>query len=146
MTKLTRSVHGRRRFHGDHRTQDFLEANVNVLLDARPLFNWNTKQVFLSITGNYSTPYRAQNHVTIWDKILKSKQDALVDLKEVKNKYGFREVSKTFRNVSAVDFHLRWNVMPYVGLLVHGKTDPSEQTKVPLRDPDQKPAVKLIQY
>ena len=36
--------------------------------------------------------------------------------------------------------------MPYVGVLVHGKTDASEQTKVPLRDPDQKPAVKLIQY
>ena len=40
---------------------------------------------------------QVKNEVVIWDRILRSKQDAHVALNSARNKYGFREVGRSFR-------------------------------------------------
>lgn len=40
--------------------QQFVETNLDLDLDLNPLFNWNTKQVFLSLTASYESPRRVR--------------------------------------------------------------------------------------
>ena len=52
------SVYGRARYHADRRIQSYLETTFDLDMDLEPLFNWNTKQVFLSLTASYKSPKR----------------------------------------------------------------------------------------
>lgn len=60
LRSLTNSVFGRARWHADRRMQQFVETRLDLDLDLRPLFNWNTKQVFLSLTASYESPRRVR--------------------------------------------------------------------------------------
>ena len=124
---------------------------MDVHVDMNPLFSWNTKQVFFSVVARYESPNRAENDVVIYDRIV-TRQEPYVVLEDVKNKYGFREVSKSFRCVAAdsdvenVQFFLRWNIMPHVGWLIYQDgADPASRA-MPKRDPAQKPSVIIMQY
>lgn len=90
-------MQGRAQWHQDRRRQDYLKVNFDAELDLRPLFNWNTKQVFLSLAANYESAAHAQNTVVVWDRIVRRKQDARAYIEEATNKYGFKEVSKSFK-------------------------------------------------
>ena len=39
----------------DDRIQDFAKVTFDMDADFTPLFNWNTKQVFLSLVAEYSS-------------------------------------------------------------------------------------------
>lgn len=102
----------------DRHVQDFVKLQFDVDADFSPLFNWNTKQVFLSLAAQYegkrhvsyslvaapphlltargSLPLQAANNVVVWDRIIRRKGDAHVKLQDANNKYGFREVSRSF--------------------------------------------------
>ena len=94
-------------------------------IDTGPLFNWNTKQVFLSMTASYDAPGVGRTDIVIGDHIVLSKDEAHVQLKNIRNKYGLRELSRSFANVSSVDMRVEWNVMPYVGVMQRGVTSRS---------------------
>ena len=49
-------VRGKAAWHMDRNIQDFVEVNFNVDADFSPLFDWNTKQVFVTLTAQYDTP------------------------------------------------------------------------------------------
>ncbi|KIM33770.1 hypothetical protein M408DRAFT_325375 [Serendipita vermifera MAFF 305830] len=89
--------------------------------DLRSLFHWNTKQVFLYLTAEYTNRHGLNNEVVIWDRIVRRKQDARVRIENGQNKYYFKEHSGSFRNVSDAQFVLKYNVMPYVGPLMYGE-------------------------
>ena len=114
------SVYGLARYHADRRPQHYLETRLDVDLDTSPLFTWNTKQVFLSLTASYESPQTGQHDVVIWDTIVKDKESARVTRKNLRNKYGLRELSRSFENVTSIDFRVEWNVMPYVGIMQRG--------------------------
>ncbi len=78
-----------------------------------------------------------KNEVVIWDRIVRRKEDAVIKYAG-KNKYMFRDISSSFkyvfsshlfalqfipsnRNVPPANYSLRYNVMPYVGLLTFGE-------------------------
>lgn len=42
---------------------------------------------------------QGQNDVVIWDKIVRNKQDAVIRLQNLRNKYGMREYTKSFEYV-----------------------------------------------
>lgn len=144
-------VYGRAQWHADRRMQEFAEARMDVHVDMEPIFAWNTKQVFFSVVARYQSPGRTENDVVIYDRIVTRDQPFVV-LEDVRNKYGFREVSKSFRCVAAdsdvdhVDFFLRWNIMPRVGWLIYQDNASPANRSMPKRDPGQKPAVKILQY
>lgn len=80
---------------------------------------------------------QVKNDVVLWDRIVRRKRDGKIKIKGAKNKYRFRELSTSFRcvkgglprifltmlfsNVSPANFTLKYNLMPYVGLLTYGE-------------------------
>lgn len=90
------SVYGHARWHADRRSQEFAETRMDVHADLNPLFTWNTKQVFFSVIARYQAPGRPDNDVVLHDRIV-TRDYPFVVLEDAKSKYGFREVSKTFR-------------------------------------------------
>lgn len=104
--------------------------------DLSPLFNWNTKQLFLYLSAEFVSANGTQNEVVIWDRIVRRKEDAVINVTS-KSKYVLRDMAKTFecvvlfvksrdtglirfRNVSPANYTLKYNMMPYVGLLAFG--------------------------
>lgn len=64
---------GRGGFQGERANFTF-----SVSADFRPLFNWNTRQLFVYITAEYETKYGTQNQVVVWDKVLRTDADRFV--------------------------------------------------------------------
>lgn len=91
--------------------------------DLTPLFNWNTKQVFIYLTAEYPGKSEGSgNKVTYWDKIITSRDDAVISIKNGRAKYSVWDVEKSFRGRNAT-LRLEWNVQPWVGPLLFGSTD-----------------------
>jgi signal peptidase complex subunit 3 len=101
--------------------QDAAFVNFNVTADLSPLFHWNTKQLFIYLEGEYTNMHGVQNTVVIWDKIVRRKRDARIKIEGGKNKYVFRELSTTFKDVTPASYSLKYNLMPYVGALEFGE-------------------------
>ncbi|KAF8070164.1 signal peptidase 22kDa subunit [Lyophyllum atratum] len=100
--------------------QELAFVNFNISADLTPLFHWNTKQLFLYLEAEYTNAQGVKNDVVIWDRIVRRKEDAIVNVVG-KNKYMFRELSSTFKNVPPAHYALKYNVMPYVGALTYGE-------------------------
>lgn len=100
--------------------------------DLSDLFNWNTKQVFVYLTAEYPGKSDGSlNKVTFWDKIIKSKDDAVLDLKGQRSKYSVWDVEKGFRERNAT-VRLEWNIQPHIGPLVFGETGDVASFNFPL--------------
>ncbi|PWY99858.1 signal peptidase 22 kDa subunit [Testicularia cyperi] len=120
-------------WHRDRNVQEFVQTSFNVDADLSPLFTWNTKQVFVSLAAEYESSNHIKNQVVIWDKIVRSKDDAHVVLNSLKNKYGFREVGRSFKNIENATFVLKYNVMPKVGMLHYGDEHTTGSIAIPKR-------------
>ncbi|KAJ7100133.1 signal peptidase 22kDa subunit [Mycena belliarum] len=105
--------------HGRGRQYQYEHATVAFEIDAdlTPLFNWNTKQLFLYLDAEYTNSKGVKNAVVIWDRIVRRREDAQIHV-EGRQKYAFRD--KTGFRDAAATYTLRYNVMPHVGALVYG--------------------------
>ncbi|THH14026.1 hypothetical protein EW146_g6266 [Bondarzewia mesenterica] len=84
----------------------------------------------LLILGRWSTCARSiltlmrfdlvKNEVVVWDRIVRRKEDALVSVRG-KNKYPFRDLSHKFKDALPAHYSLKYNVMPYIGVLTYGE-------------------------
>jgi len=94
--------------------------------DFRPLFNWNTKQLFLYVSANYSVDGIALSQQTVWDRVVQrhEQERALFDNETVES---ISERKKTILGI--VDEHLKdtevtltlhYNVVPVGGALRWG--------------------------
>ncbi|GEQ68994.1 hypothetical protein JCM33374_g2664 [Metschnikowia sp. JCM 33374] len=98
------------------------KIQFDLAADLTPLFNWNTKQVFVYLTAEYEGKNGGSNKVTFWDKIITSKDGAVFDLKNARSKYSVWDLEKSFRERPA-NLTLEWNLQPWVGPLIFGKTE-----------------------
>lgn len=93
--------------------------------DLTPLFNWNTKQIFVYLTAEYpGKSAESSNKVTYWDKIITSKDDAVLSLRNQRAKYSVWDVENSFRQRDAI-LKLEWNIQPHIGPLLYGETTAS---------------------
>ncbi|KAI0028598.1 hypothetical protein K488DRAFT_89589 [Vararia minispora EC-137] len=99
---------------------DQIRVNFNSTADLRPLFNWNTKQLFVWVQAEYISAKGTQNQIVLWDDIIQRKEDALLNLR-ARNEYVIHDLSFKFAGASPLNFTLKYNVMPYVGLLTYGE-------------------------
>ncbi|KAI0246460.1 signal peptidase subunit [Lactifluus subvellereus] len=110
-----------------HRRQEYAFVTFNITADLSPLFNWNTKQLFVYLEAEYTNAKGVRNEVVFWDRIVRRKQDAVIAVSG-KNKYPFREVSAKFKGSTPANYTLKYNLMPFVGMLIYGEaarvTDP----------------------
>ncbi|KAF9904598.1 hypothetical protein BX616_001245 [Lobosporangium transversale] len=117
----------------DYRTRDNEFANTVMHIDAdlSSLFHWNTKQLFVYVVAEYSTPTHLKNEIVLWDTIIKRKSAAVIRKKGIKNKYSLIDVNKKWTNVNA-NVSLHWNIVPYVGFMTYGRSQASEPYAFPL--------------
>ncbi|KAI7883156.1 signal peptidase 22 kDa subunit [Lichtheimia hyalospora FSU 10163] len=114
----------------------FAKVNFDLDVDFTPVFNWNTKQVFVTVVAEYESKTHDRNSIVLWDHIIENKQDANLTLRNVQNKYAFIDVSRKWSH-QPIDLSLRWDITPHVGVLQSGRSAsnpvnivlaPSEQT------------------
>lgn len=129
------------RYYGSQNGRPKQNSRVVFDIDAdlSPLFNWNTKQVFVYLTAEYngSAGRDTVNEVTYWDKIIPSNEDAKLSLHEAKSKYSVWDLEEKFDGRQA-NFKLKWNIQPWVGPLIYGETEGSQTITFPVIDKPQK--------
>lgn len=89
--------------------------------DITPLFNWNTKQVFLYAIAEYpgSRP-DINNRVVFWDRIVTDVSDAKKSFSNIEGAYKFWDPNRKFREQNAT-VKLEYNIQPYTGFLQFGE-------------------------
>ncbi|ROT74292.1 signal peptidase complex subunit 3 [Penaeus vannamei] len=104
--------------------------------DLTPLFNWNTKQLFLYLTAEYQTQNNKVNQVVLWDKIIQRGEASVVKLKNQHLKYYFWDDGNGLLGHKNVSLYLSWNIIPIAGTLptwsgtgVYKLAFPSEYTQ-----------------
>ncbi|CAO3564778.1 hypothetical protein BGZ70_005758 [Mortierella alpina] len=117
----------------DYKTRNNEFANTVMQIDAdlSSLFHWNTKQLVVYAVAEYSTPTHPKNQIVLWDSIIKRKSDAVIRKRGLRNKYSLIDVNKKWSNVHA-NVSLHWNIVPYVGFMTYGRSQPSEAYAFPL--------------
>ncbi|KAJ3107441.1 hypothetical protein HDU97_004037 [Phlyctochytrium planicorne] len=88
----------------------------NLDADLSELFNWNTKQLFVFVVVEYSTPTHNTNQIVIWDDIITAKEDAIISLKNQEPEYKVSDINNKIRGFKA-NISLHWDITPHVGLL-----------------------------
>ncbi|KAH3903224.1 signal peptidase complex subunit SPC3 SCDLUD_000843 [Saccharomycodes ludwigii] len=97
-----------------------LRIKFDLNTDLSPLFTWNTKQVFVYLTGAYNSTSTSSSEVTFWDKIITDKKNADLDLHAVMGKYSVWDKQNGFSNKD-LQLKLHWNIQPFVGNLIFGE-------------------------
>lgn len=94
------------------------EARIKMSLDANfdSAFSWNTKQLFVFICIEYTTSKHKLGQISVWDKILKSGDNAALSLRGIGNKYQLVDQGHRLRGTE-FNMTVYWNVMPRVGYL-----------------------------
>ncbi|TEB34630.1 signal peptidase 22 kDa subunit [Coprinellus micaceus] len=117
--------------------QDLAFVDFNITADFTPLFNWNTKQIFIYLQAEYNSTLGVKNEAVIWDRIVRRKEEAHVNVVG-KNKYNFRDLSASFKTAPPASYSLQYNIMPYVGALTWGE---AARTSEPVAFPPRKARV-----
>lgn len=90
----------------------------SVDADLRSCFSWNTKQLFVSVQVEYAIDHpekgRLTNVVSIWDRVVESKEKAVLRVPRARNKYKLKDRGHHLRGLP-VNVTLQWNVMPIAG-------------------------------
>ncbi|CCG82599.1 Probable microsomal signal peptidase subunit 3 [Taphrina deformans PYCC 5710] len=116
-----------------NKQQEFAHVQYDLTADLSSLFHWNTKQVFAYLVAEYPGTKFQHNEVTLWDVIIRKKQDAVLSLNKKRNKYAFGDITKVFDQRNAT-FSLHWNVMPHVGVLNWNSVKGSQVVTLPARN------------
>lgn len=120
-------------FGAQGKPKENLRITFDLDADLAPLFNWNTKQVFVYLTAEYPGKLaNLLNKVTYWDKIVR-RGDTRISLRNARSKYSVWDVERFFRGRNAT-VRLEWNVQPYVGALVYGATEKAATFTFPTRN------------
>jgi len=114
------NVHRKKASSNNNEVNDEASLNFQLRLDLRPLFSWNTKQIFVSIDADYETERNKRNTISLWDSIVTQKTNALLNYQNVRNKYRFIDQGTHLRG-REVNYTVRWEVMPVAGKLYGGK-------------------------
>ncbi|XAO27598.1 hypothetical protein I312_106454 [Cryptococcus bacillisporus CA1280] len=110
-----------------------VRTNLNELLNS-----YNTKQLFLYLTATYEEEGDAHD-VVLWDRIVtradtrdiravgrelpksnRKRGRGNVRVEDGKNKYIWRNPSRTFKGIPYANLTLHYSLMPYVGYLTSG--------------------------
>ena len=100
-----------------HVQSDHASLTFDLHLNLKPLFDWNTKQVFLYLYANYTTSRNAVSQVVLWDKIVLRGENPVIDYTDMGTKYAFFDDGFGLRGNKDVNLILEWNIIPLAGLL-----------------------------
>ncbi|KAL7823272.1 microsomal signal peptidase subunit [Trichoderma gracile] len=143
-------VKGRPHYYSSKK-EEYAIIRFSLEADLSSLFTWNTKQLFVYVTADWTGPDNANNSAVIWDSIItnpsadhlqnlgpvamkKLKKSAegksiapergLLKLKNQKPKYQITHPSGKIAETPDVTLRLHYNVQPWVGLLTWNMDKP----------------------
>mmetsp|Transcript_96572 Transcript_96572/g.171695 ORF Transcript_96572/g.171695 Transcript_96572/m.171695 type:complete len:205 (+) Transcript_96572:69-683(+) len=91
--------------------------SFDLKYDLSTEFHWNMNQLFLYVVASYNdTTTNQRNEVTVWDKIVRNKEDAVFKKKNVLVEYPLRDEKRELKN-RKVRLHLRYRTMPITGVM-----------------------------
>ncbi|KAJ2961718.1 hypothetical protein NQZ79_g3025 [Umbelopsis isabellina] len=122
--RVVQSRYGPDYYDYGRKTSEFGVIKFDLDADLSDLFNWNTKQLFVSVVAEYETKTHNKNQVVIWDKIIRNKESAKLSLRNVPNKYALIDFSQKWRKQQA-QLSLHWDVTPWVGTFQMGSSNTS---------------------
>ncbi|KAK7274442.1 hypothetical protein RIF29_15530 [Crotalaria pallida] len=98
---------------------DEVSLKLNISADLQSLFTWNTKQIFVFVAAEYETPKNGFNQISLWDRIIPSKENAKFSI-HISNKYRFIDQGSNLRG-REFNLTMHWHVMPKTGKTNAGK-------------------------
>ncbi|XP_008797848.2 signal peptidase complex subunit 3A-like [Phoenix dactylifera] len=107
------------RFRKQLSGNDEVSLTLNISMDLRSLFTWNTKQVFVFLAAEYETSKNSLNQISLWDYIIRDKDHAKFQA-QVASKYPLIDQGSNLRG-KKVEFVLHWHVMPSTGRMIVDK-------------------------
>ena len=104
-------------FRGTSQKHDKLTFRFDVDADLRPLFHWNTKQLFVYVSIEYEAENTPVNQVVVFDQIITNVRDARLELKNAKTEYALSDPRLSLGVLlgKRVNVKLVVDVMPYFG-------------------------------
>lgn len=129
--KNTQNVLRFSRTYGGHSGsgKENVRMKFDLKTDLTPLFNWNTKQVFVYLVGLYDGPSdhpEAESKVVFWDEIIKDEHHAKLNLRNRKTKYSVYDYYSSMQDRN-VTVKLEFNVQPWIGPEVWGVVDAADE-------------------
>merc|ERR1712000_104199 len=97
--------------------------SFDLAVDLTPMWNWNTKEVFLYVFAEYKTPKNAVNQVMLWDRIIADRDDAVFDEKAIRAEYILTDQGYHLRD-RELQFKVGWSITPIAGALYRGNSEP----------------------
>ena len=99
-------------------TQLLQQAHIffDINADFTDCFDWNTKLVFVYVVAEYGTKKHPSNQVTLFDKIIKNKEDAVLELSH-QAKYPLTHIAdRGLSNNPNVTLKLKYHIMCHSGV------------------------------
>jgi len=103
----------------NHGGADRALLSFNIDADLSPAFHWNLKQLFVFVVAEYESSTNPLNQVIIWDKIIKSPEEARLKSSNEFVKYALIDQGAELRNKN-ISLRLMWDHMPITGRLYVG--------------------------
>ena len=103
----------------NHGGVDRALLSFDLNADLSPAFHWNLKQLFVFVVAEYDSEANPLNQVIIWDKIIKSPEEAVLRFKNEFVKYALIDQGSELRN-KTITLKLMWDHMPITGRLYNG--------------------------
>jgi len=120
-----------RQFHRPARGWEHAQGSFHLDADLRPIWNWNTHQLFAFVTAEWEGEKRHTNRVVVWDRIIRTKEEA--HLKGVMDmEYTVNDQHAELRGRS-LNLTLHYDIMPVVGLLRKATSTCHERLTMPDR-------------
>lgn len=95
-------------------SKDIFRLSFDLQADLRLVFDWNVKQLFVYLVAEYSSPGFPLTQAVIWDKIIQTRKEAVLDYHGMEAEYYLTDDNLRGKDIR---LKLKWNVIPYVGLL-----------------------------
>lgn len=122
---------------------DQATLSFNLEHDLSTEFNWNMNQLFVYLVASYNSTASKRNEVTLWDRVVTSKEQAVLSAKDLQVKYPLRDKGRELRGAS-IRLHLRYRTMPITGIM-YTKEVATADFEMPaeyFRDPSKEAAEK----
>lgn len=103
----------------NHGGVDRALLRFDLKADLSQAFHWNIKQLFVFVVAEYESKANPLNQVIIWDKIVKSPAEAVLNYPNEFVKYALIDQGAELRN-KTVTLKLMFDHMPLTGRLYNG--------------------------
>ncbi|OVA04997.1 Signal peptidase 22kDa subunit [Macleaya cordata] len=107
------------RFRKQLSGNDEVSLTLNISVDLRSAFTWNTKQVFVFVAAEYETAKNSLNQISLWDHIIQDKDHAKFQT-QITTKYLLIDQGSNLRGKN-IKLVLHWYIMPKTGRTIENK-------------------------